>query len=212
MVEMRHQVDFLLGCTVAADQFQQRRVINNPEWIEGRYLAADTNDLDMINLANLPDDFFQLSRGQNERIAAGQENIVDFAVLSQVRDGFADVVRNFVVIAGEQSLAKTKTTIGSAYVVDQEQSGIRIFMLHAPNYGIGRFFTCVPLTELFQFCHFGHYDPTDRVTRIIPVDQRLVILIGTKDKAISYRPKRFSFLRIDRRDLVNPGKVLGVRI
>ena len=49
----------------------------------------------------------------------GQKDIVDFLVLPDVIQPFADVLGHFVIFVHEQPFAETKPAIGGAHFVDQ---------------------------------------------------------------------------------------------
>src|SRR5687767_3261585 len=67
--------------------------------------------------------------------------------------------------------------------------------------GVGLLVGSVHLSEIVELLDIGHHNSSNWIVRIVPVDQRLVILVGAEGKLFRYRLELLSLLFVQAMDL-----------
>ena len=88
---------------------------------------------------------------ENQRIAAGEQHVVDLRIFGNVFQSRVDIERCFVHIVAEQPLPETETAICAANFGHQQQGSGRIFMLATRSHIVQVFFGGIPATVFIQF-------------------------------------------------------------
>ena len=99
VVEVRHQVDALAVSRMVAQDSLQLGVATQPPRVERRHLRADANDPHVRDRRERIEDLGYAPCAHQQRIAAGQQDVADLAVLADVVDASGDVVVRVVVLS-----------------------------------------------------------------------------------------------------------------
>lgn len=192
---MGHNVDFFIRTTVFFKQCRQGRIIENPEWIKYGDAGADPDDPDMGDIAERSNDLFEFACRQDQRVAAGQQDIGDFAVFADVIEHGGDITEDFLLWMDEDPLAEAVPADALTDIADQQEDGRIVFVLHAGQNGIPLLVGRVQAAPGFQLIHVRNDETADRVGRVVPVDQRQVIIVGSESKLLRNRIQIPLFIR-----------------
>ena len=131
----------------------------------------------------------QLAGGHDQRVAARQQHVRDLGVLADVFQAVRNVFDHLVVIVHEQPLAEAKAAVGAAYVVHEEQGRIAVLVFETGNFGVEFLEGGVQAAPFIQFVFARNDQLANRIVRVIPVDEALVIVVGTENELLLDRPK-----------------------
>ena len=135
---------------------------------------TDADELDVLDRAQTAEERVQLGVGQQQRVAAGEQDVADLGMLFDVLQPGLELRMEVIRLGvGDQAAARAITAIGSAPVGDQEQDAVRITVDDAGD-GHGAFFADRILG--FAGGDIGLLDPrddltADRAVRVLRVDQ-----------------------------------------
>ena len=158
----------------------------------------------MLDVSQRPYDVLQLGGGQNEGVSAGQQYVCYFGVVPQISQGGGQVSQIFLLGVYEDSLAETVTAYSFTHVADQHQDGGVVLMLETGDDRIGFFVGRIKPAPFLDLLCIGYYDSPYRVVRIVPVDEREIVVIAAKSEFVRDLPEPGSFLRAEMLQLVGP--------
>ena len=141
---------------------------------EDRDARTEADEFDVFDRAETSEERVELGVGQQQRVAAGEQDVTDFGmgldVLQTCLELGMEVVRLGV---GDQAAARAVAAIGSATVSDQEEDAVRVAVDDA-RYGHGALFADGVLgfaRSDVRLLDAGDDLPADRAVRILGVDQ-----------------------------------------
>lgn len=86
----------------------------------------------------------------------------------------------FLHIIAEQALAEAVAAVSSTHLGDNQEGRCSVFVLTSRHYIIHSLIGCIPAAILLKFTFTWNDEPADRITRVVPVDQRQIIVIDPK--------------------------------
>jgi hypothetical protein len=92
-------------------------------------------------------------------------------MLLDIGDGIGDVVRHLIISVREQPFAETEPAVSSAHVIDEKQRRVAVFVFETFAYGVGMLVGRIHLPKFVQLLKIRHHDSSNRIFRIVPVDQ-----------------------------------------
>ena len=105
----------------------------------------------MIDHPEGPDHVSQFPGGEEEGIAAGEEDIGDLGVLPDVRDIGGNVPHHFATFLHEEPFPEAEPAEPAALVGEEEQGGLVVLMLEAGGDGIIDFFRGIQPAPSLKF-------------------------------------------------------------
>ena len=144
--------------------------------VERGYLRSDANGADVRDYQDTLDELAETGRGQSQRVPATQQDVGDAGVGSDVLERGVPIAKGLPVALQEQALAEAVPTVTGALVRDQHQSGVAVLVLKSIDHCVRSLVRCVRCPELEHLRGAGNDQLPDRITGVVPVDERGVVV------------------------------------
>ena len=202
VVELGHDVDQVLPVVTLPDRIHEGRIVDDPVRIIRRHLRPDPDDPDVPDLPEPVENIPQPAGIKDQGVAPRQEDVRDLRVIPDVGKPPRDVTVHLARIPDEEALAETVAAEPAAEVAHEHESRLPVFMLQPRRPGVPVLRRRVETAPGLKLIQGGYDQPPDGVLRILPVDQREVVVIRAERKKVQHRRETRALLCADTGDLI----------